>query len=130
MLSTNIKLPWEKLDAWAFFFFFYECLGIQFLIHTHVTYGTPCHARGHFAFYYHHVTYRTPCHASGHLVIFTVSATDLRECFLLSDVFYLTLLIPREAEDFPRVDRHFKHVPLPTYLICLSPKELYTVGSI
>ena len=32
MLSANIKLPWEKLDAWAFcyYFFFYECLGIQF----------------------------------------------------------------------------------------------------
>ena len=34
-------------------------------------------------------------------------------------------LIPSEAEDFPRGDKHFKHVPLPTYLICLSPKELY-----
>ena len=34
-------------------------------------------------------------------------------------------LIPREAEDFPRDDRHFKHAPLPTYLICLSPKGLY-----
>ena len=58
--------------------------------------------------------------------LFTASATDLRERFLLSGVFYLTLLIPREAEDFPRGDRHFKHVPPPTYLICLSPKELYT----
>ena len=38
----------------------------------------------------------------------------------------LTLtFIPREAEDFPRDDRHFKHAPLPTYLICLSPKGLY-----
>ena len=34
-------------------------------------------------------------------------------------------LIPREAEDFPRGDKHFKHVPPPTYLICLSPKDLY-----
>ena len=42
--------------------------------------------------YYHHVTYKTPCHASGHLVIFTVSATDLRERFLLSGVSYLILL--------------------------------------
>ena len=61
---------------------------------------------------------------------FTVSATDLRERFLLSGVFYLTFLIPKEAEDFPRGDRDFKHVPPPTYLICLSPRELYTVGSI
>ena len=35
------------------------------------------------------------------------------------------LHIPREAEDFPGGDKHFKHVPLPTYLICLSPKDLY-----
>ena len=35
--------------------------------------------------------------------------------------------LPREAEDFPRGDRHFKHVPLLTYLIYLSPKELYVL---
>ena len=38
-----------KLDAWAissfFLFFFCECLG--FLIHSHVTYGMSCHARGY-----------------------------------------------------------------------------------
>ena len=39
-------------------------------------------------------------------------------------------LLPRKAEDFPRGNRHFKHASPPTYLICLSPKELYTVGSI
>ena len=37
-------------------------------------------------------------------------------------------LLPREVEDFPRGDRHFKHVPLLTYLIYLSPKELYVLG--
>ena len=37
-------------------------------------------------------------------------------------------LLPREAEDFPRGDRHFKHVPPHTYLIYLSPKELYVLG--
>ena len=57
-----------------------------------VNYRTPCHARGHFVFYCYHVTYRTPCRAIGLLVIFTVSAADLRERFLLSGVFYLTLL--------------------------------------
>ena len=36
------------------------------------------------------MTYRISCHASGHLV--TASATDLREHFLLSGIFYLTLL--------------------------------------
>ena len=62
--------------------------------------------------------------------LFAVSATDLRERFLLSGVFYLVIPIPREAEDFPRGDRHLKHVPPLTYLICLSPKELYMVVSI
>ena len=57
-----------------------------------MTYGTPFRAPGYFDFYYHHVTYRTPCHASGHIVIFTASATDFRERFLLSGVFYITLL--------------------------------------
>ena len=33
--------------------------------------------------------------------------------------------IPREVEDFPRGDKHFKHVLPPKYLICLSPKDLY-----
>ena len=39
-------------------------------------------------------------------------------------------LIPREAEDFRRSDRHFKHVPPLAYLIYLSPIELYMVGLI
>ena len=86
-------------------------------LHSHVTYGTLYHARGH-------------SHSFSHPTLFIVSATDLREHFLLSGVFYLSLLIPREAEDFTRGDRHFKHVPPPTYLIWLSPKELYMVGSI
>ena len=37
-------------------------------------------------------------------------------------------LLPREAEDFPRGDRRFKHVPPLTYLIYLSPKVLYVLG--
>ena len=40
------------------------------------------------------------------------------------------LFIPREGEDFPRGDKHFKHVPRPTYLICLSPKDFIQVSSI
>ena len=32
--------------------------------------------------------------------------------------------LPREVEDFPRGDKYFKHVPLPTYLIYL-PEDLY-----
>ena len=49
------------------------------------------------------MTYRMLCHAIGHQVLPTQP-------------------LPREVEDFPRVDRYFKHVPPPTYLIYLSPK--------
>ena len=49
------------------------------------------------------VTYRTLCHALGHQVLPTQS-------------------LPREAEDFPRGDKYFKHVPPPTYLIYFTPK--------
>ena len=38
--------------------------------------------------------------------------------------------LPREPEDFRRGVRNFKCVPPSTYLICLLPRELYTVGSI
>ena len=37
------------------------------------------------------------------------------------------ILLTREEEDFRRGDRHFKHVPPLTYLICLSPKVLLTL---
>ena len=57
------------------------------------------------------VTYGTLCHAIGHQVLPTQP-------------------LSREAEDFSRGDRHFKHVPPLTYLICLSPKDLHAVGSI
>ena len=49
------------------------------------------------------VTYRTLCHAIGHQVLPTQP-------------------LPKEVEDFPRGDKHFKHVPPPTYLIYFSPK--------
>ena len=124
---------------------FFECIGIQFfnLLTCDVTYGTLCHARGHSHFFptplvipHSPVDYRqifkpilyfhpNPAQSDSRLYptpFFTVSATDLRERFL-SGVFYLTLLMPREAEDFLRGDRHFKHVPPPTYLIYLSPKD-------
>ena len=46
------------------FFLFLNALASSFLIHSHVTYSTPCHGRGHLD---SHVTYRTPCHARGYL---------------------------------------------------------------
>ena len=38
--------------------------------------------------------------------------------------------LPREAEDFPRADKNFKHMPLLTYLIYFSPKWIHMVGAI
>ena len=49
------------------------------------------------------VTYRTPCHAIGYQVLPTQP-------------------LPRAAEDIPRGDKYFKHVPPLTYLIYFSPK--------
>ena len=46
-----------------------------------VTYGTSCHAVGHFAFWCLYVTYRALCHASGHLVIY-------RECYGFEKAFF------------------------------------------
>ena len=35
--------------------------------------------------------------------------------------------LPMKAEDFPRGDKYFMHVPLLTYLIYFSPKGVYIV---
>ena len=53
-----------------------------------------------------YVTYGTLCRTIGHWVLPTQP-------------------LPGGAEDFPRGDRHFKHLPPLTYLIYLSPKEVY-----
>ena len=86
------------------YFLLTGCLGIQFFDSPPfptqlvrlllVTYPSLCSTC---------VTYRTPCHAIGHQVLPTQP-------------------LPREAEDFPRGDKYFKHVPLLTYLIYFSPK--------
>ena len=47
------------------------------------------------------VTYGTPCRARGHSHS------------------------PKEAEDFPRGEKYFRHMPPLTYLIYFSPKGLY-----
>ena len=52
------------------------------------------------------VTYQMPCHCIGH---------QARP----------TQPLPREVEDFPRGERYFKHVPLLTCIMYLSPKEVY-----
>ena len=55
------------------------------------------------------VTYGTLCRAIGHQ-------------------FLPTQPFPRRVEDFLRGERYLKHVPPLTYLINLSPKEVYIVG--
>ena len=57
------------------------------------------------------VIYKTPCRASGHQVLPTQP-------------------LPREAEDFLRGDKYFKHVPLLTNLTYFSPKGVYMAGPI
>ena len=86
------------------YFLLTGCLGIQFLIYSPfptqsvrlplVTYPPLCSTC---------VTYRTLCHAIGHQMLPTQP-------------------LPREAEDFPRGDQYFKHVPPLTYLIYFSLK--------
>ena len=41
-----------------------------------------------------------------------------------SQLSFTTQPLPTEAEDFPRGDKHPKHVPLPTYVACFSPKGI------
>ena len=85
-----------------------ECIGIQFFnLHTHVTDLQDTMPRQRSLTHTH-------THTHTHMWLTGHHATP-----------EVTLHIPRKADDFPRGDRNFKHVPLPTYLICLSPKGLY-----
>ena len=62
----------------------------NFFRRNSVMYGTPCRTIGHFVFFI--ITMLLTGHHAMPLVIqsfFTASATDLRECFLLSGIFYL-----------------------------------------
>ena len=86
--------------------YFTACLSFQFLnSHTCVTYGTPCHARRH------QVLFDSPCYLRDAMPRQRSPGKS----------------IPREVEDkhIPRGDKHFKHVPSPTYLTYLPPKDLY-----
>ena len=71
------------------------------------------------------MTYGTPYHAIGHQVL-PHPLDDVPGCLTERNAtLEITDLILREVEDFPRGDKHFNHVPPPTYLICLSPKDFY-----
>ena len=111
-------------------FFFCECLGIQFFNSLTCDLGDTMPRQRSLTLFTH--MWLTGRYATPE-VTHTLFPTQPFLPWVLriwESVFYLGLLIPREAEDFSRGDRHFKHVPSPTNLICLSPKESYTVGSI
>ena len=116
--KLTTKLLWEKLDAYAFLFFWPL---------PHVT-GTPPRllrpVRVSTSSELYPNTWLFFFECLG-IQFFNSLACDLPDTMPRQR---LPTLIPREAEDFPRGDRHFKHVPPLTYLICLSPIELYMVG--
>ena len=103
----RVSTSFELYPDTRLFFVFLNAQASSFLIQTHlrVTYGTPCRVRGH---------------SRAH-------TCDLRDAMPRQRSLYIDPppFLPREAEDFLRGDKHFKHVPPPIYLICLSPKELY-----
>ena len=83
----NLKLPWwpHSYCYWVKRYFYCFLLTLSKsktpFGRNSVTYGTLCHAIGHFVFYYHHVTCRTSCHASGRLVIYS-------ECYGFERAFF------------------------------------------
>ena len=101
---TALKTLGKSKNFNKTYFYLLVAKGSSFLIHLPipVTYPSLCSTC---------VTYRTPCYAIGHQVLPTQP-------------------LPREAEDFPRGHKHFKHVPLLTYLIYFSPKGVNLVGPI
>ena len=144
-INPTAKLPLNKLDVWATFWATYPChwhstLASQTCEGLHQLWALPgLLSVAYFSWLLWHpvfqfislfptqsvglplvtyssmcstcVTYRTPCHATGHQLLPTQP-------------------IPSEVEDSPRSDKHFKHVPLLTYLIYFSLKEVYMVGLI
>ena len=89
-----------------------------------MTYGTPCHAIGHFVFWCHHVTYRTPCHVSGHLVIYSeccrFESIFYSQAFFTLHSFLLVLRLPWELALQPQGQQGFMLIfetqPRPNYL--------------
>ena len=91
-VKITVKLLREKLDAYAWLFFL----------------PTPFSVIPQSSVDYHQVFKPMPRQRSlTHTLIWLTRHHAMPE---------VTWDIPREAEDFPRGDRHFKHAPLPTYL--------------
>ena len=91
--KLTTKLPWEKLDAYAFFFFFLAIAS--------------CHRLSTLA--------SQTC--EGILQFFNSLTGDLWDAVLRQR---LPTLVPREAEDFHRGNNYSKHVSLSTYLAWLQ----------
>ena len=138
------KLPYEKLDPWATLTLLLTgCLSIQFFDSTpfsqHSQLGCFCRTtRGCAVPVWFTERHGTPlvtrCFPPQPL---TSSLTLPWTIARFLDLFYTfspahprvicdfvpTQPLPRDADDIPRGERYFKHVPLLTYLIYLSPKE-------
>ena len=89
-----------------------------------MTYGTPRHARDHLPG--HTCELRDAMPPQRSLYTYPPPRCDFPGSLTGRNATpEVTDWIPREAEDLPSGDKHFKHIPPPTYLICLSPKDLY-----
>ena len=104
-IRLTTKLTWEKLNASAFLLFL-TVWASSFLIHLPFPNTVNLSLVTYRSLYSNSVTYRTSGRAIGHQVLPTQP-------------------LPWEAKDFPRGERHFNHVPQLTYLIYLSPKEVF-----
>ena len=99
------KINWLEIALITSFTILLKCIYSTLLIQAfflldkinfwrnYVTYRMPCHTIGHFVFWYHHVTYNLQEAMPVVIEWSTTSAMDLRGCFLLSGIFYLTILL-------------------------------------
>ena len=139
-------MPRHFLRLQLFFFFFFECSGIQFfnfppvlLTGQHATsVVTRCFPPQPFnVIPYPSVSYHQVFRP---ILYFQPSSSQSDRDFTLTPNQHLCYLwdtmprqwspgashpLPKEAEDFPRGEKYFRHMPLPTYLIYFSPKGLY-----
>ena len=101
-IKLTTKLSWEKPDDWAFFW-------VATLCHGHSTLASQTREGLH-------QLWALPQHKAIFFFFF--------DCLGIQFFNSLTLL-PSEAEDFPRSERNFKHVPPLTFLTYFPPKEIY-----
>ena len=125
--NTINKTPLGETGCLSIFLFFVQCLGIQFFDSPH---PSPLTSSLNLSwaiatildpFYTFSPAHRRVIRDFALPTLFTVSVTDLRERFLLSGIFYLALILPREAEYFPWGGNHSSHMPAHTYLAWLQP---------